>query len=500
MNPALWLARAATRTPEAPALFHGTDLVATYSALDRDAAAIGAGLVAKGIGPGDRVAIFLSNSPEFLPILFGIWYVGATAVPINAKLHPKEVAYILTASDAGLAFVKDADAFPEASIPLIEPNGDAFSAVRATAPLDAPQVMNPDDTLWLFYTSGTTGRPKGAQLTGANLAAMSLAYLADVDRVDPGDAALYAAPMSHGAGLYALVHVLMGARHVIPNSGGFDPAEIFDLAAHHNNVSMFAAPTMVKRMVEAARVTGTTGHGIKTVVYGGGPMYVADIKAALDTFGPKFVQIYGQGEAPMAITALSREDIAESTHPDWDRRLASVGRAQSVGAIAILDPDGEPLPPGETGEIAVKGPIVMAGYLDAPEANARAFRDGWLLTGDVGHLDPDGYLTLHDRAKDMIISGGSNIYPREVEEALLTHPGVTEVSVVGEAHPEWGEIVVAFVVGTATPEDLDATCTASIARFKKPKRYLFVPELPKNNYGKVLKTELRAMLEDQRGA
>jgi long-chain acyl-CoA synthetase len=260
---------------------------------------------------------------------------------------------------------------------------------------------------------------------------------------------------------------------------------------------------MVKRLVDRARAEGSDGDGIKTIVYGGGPMYVADIKAALDVFGAKFVQIYGQGEAPMTITALSRADIADRAHPDWDRRLASVGRAHSVAEVRIVGTDGTPLPPGEIGEIVVRGPQVMAGYLDNPEANAKAIRDGWLWTGDMGQLDDGGYLTLHDRAKDLVISGGSNIYPREVEEVLLTHPGVREVSVVGAPDPEWGEIVVAFVVAGDTapdPSELDAVCVAQIARFKKPKRYVFLPDLPKNNYGKVLKTDLRARLAAEQDA
>ncbi|MWB78090.1 AMP-binding protein [Pseudooceanicola sp. 216_PA32_1] len=499
MNPAEWLARTARARPGAPALLKGHEVVADYAAFARQAAGLGAALVERGIRPGDRVAIFLPNTIEYLPIFFGILWAGATTVPINGKLHAREAAWIVSHSGAKIVLARDAGLDRECSATRIDPADPAFAAMLAHAPLDQPVALAPDDPAWLFYTSGTTGRPKGAVLSCGNLLAMSMSYLADVDEVGADDAALYAAPMSHGAGLYNLIHVLRGARHVVPVSGGFDPAEIFDLAAGLGNVSMFAAPTMVKRMVDHARRSGDTGTGIKTIVYGGGPMYVSDILGALDLFGPKFVQIYGQGEAPMTITALSRADIADSAHPDWRRRLASVGRAHSVAEVRILDAEGNPLPVGEVGEIAVRGPQVMQGYLNDPEASAKALRDGWLLTGDLGHLDADGYLTLHDRARDMIVSGGSNIYPREVEEVLLTHPEVSEASVVGMADPEWGEIVIAFVVasGARPPEtaDLDALCVGSIARFKKPKRYVFVTELPKNNYGKVLKTDLRARLE-----
>jgi long-chain acyl-CoA synthetase len=231
-------------------------------------------------------------------------------------------------------------------------------------------------------------------------------------------------------------------------------------------------------------------------------MYRADIEEAVDWFGPKFVQIYGQGECPMAITALSRADVADRSHPNWRARLASVGRAQSLVEVAIGDETGQPLPPGEIGEIMVRGASVMPGYWQNPEATEKTLKDGWLMTGDMGHLDADGYLTLADRSKDVIISGGTNIYPREVEEVLLTHPSVHEVSVVGRPSPEWGEDVVAFVVAASghavDPAALDAHVLAELARFKRPKAYVALPDLPKNNYGKILKTELRQMLkEDQ---
>ncbi len=505
MNPAEWLARTATRTPDAPALFLGTRVLASYAAFARRAACIGAALRDRGIGPGDRVAIFLPNSPDYLPILYGIWFAGAVAVPVNAKLHPREAAWIITHATARLAFLKDAAAIRAAGdmpdgISAVTPGTAGFAAMEACTPLDSPVPLATDDIVWLFYTSGTTGRPKGAMLSAGNLMAMSLSYLADVDAVTADDAALYAAPISHGAGLYNFIHVLRGARHVIPESGGFDPAEVLELARTLGQVSMFAAPTMVKRLVKAARETGADGTGLKTVVYGGGPMYVADIQEALAVFGPKFVQIYGQGESPMTISALSRADLANTGHPDWERRLASVGQAHSVAEIRIVDEDGCDLPRGEIGEIIVRGAQVMQGYRCDAQANAKSLRNGWLWTGDMGQLDAKGYLFLHDRAKDVVISGGSNIYPREVEEVLLTHPGIQEVSVVGAPDPEWGEIVVAFVVPGTDPApgtaELDSVCTSAIARFKKPKRYIFLDALPKNNYGKILKTELRALLQD----
>lgn len=227
-------------------------------------------------------------------------------------------------------------------------------------------------------------------------------------------------------------------------------------------------------------------------------MYVSDLKRALDLLGNKLMQLYGQGESPMTITHLSREYHWDREHPRWEQRLASAGRADSCMEVRVVDEEGRQLPVGEVGEIICKGDPVMAGYWNNPEATARSLRDGWLWTGDVGAFDEEGLLTLKDRSKDMIISGGSNIYPREIEDVLNLHPAVAECSVVGRAHPEWGEEVVAFVVkrGTAvvTPADLDKLCLDNIARFKRPKDYKFVEALPKNNYGKILKTELRKLL------
>jgi long-chain acyl-CoA synthetase len=505
MNVALWLEATARKSPSAPALLHGTAVVATYEQFARRAAAIADALRSRhAIAPGDRVVVFMPNRTEYLECLYGIWWAGAVAVPVNAKLHGREAAWIVGHAEARLAFVtaKTATALAEAadlpaSVALVDVDAGAFQDMRAPVSRVSPASRAAHDLAWLFYTSGTTGRPKGAMLSHGNLVAMSLSYLADVDTVTGDDAILHAAQLSHGSGLYNFVHVRLGARHVVPPSQGFDPAEIFALARDLKNVSMFAAPTMVRRLVEEARTSGATGEGIKTIVYGGGPMYLADIREALSVLGLRFVQIYGQGESPMTITALGRHWHADAG-PRSLQRLGSVGTAQSVVEVRIADDDGRPLPAGADGEIEVRGLTVMAGYWRDPEATAKSLRNGWLRTGDIGRLDADGFLTLADRSKDVIISGGANIYPREVEEILLQHPAIQEAAVVGEADAEWGEIVVACVVtrpGMAvTDEALDAHCLSAIARFKRPKRYVRLAELPKNSYGKVLKTALRTAL------
>lgn len=497
MNLALWLERVALVHGSRPALFKGETCVADYAGFDRAARGVGAALAARGIAPGDRVALFMKNVPEYLIALHGIWVCGAAAVPINAKLHPREAAFILEDSGAKSVFVTDdlAEGLSEATdVPII---GQADLPEMALADPRQIEPRSGDDLAWLFYTSGTTGRPKGVVITHEMLQVVSLAYLSDVDEVSPQDGAFYMAPMSHGAGLYALVHVLKGARHICPASGGFDPAELLATAHRMGPLHMFMAPTMVRRITDAAAAAGDRADGIKTIVYGGGPMYVSDIVEAVDWFGPKFVQIYGQGECPMGITSLTRDEVTDRSHPRWRERLASVGRAQSIVEVAIGDPEGNPVAPGDTGEIMVRGRAVMPGYWQNPDATAKTIRNSWLMTGDMGVLDADGYLTMKDRSKDVIISGGTNIYPREVEEALLTHPAVREVSVIGRPSAQWGEDVVAFVVGTDVDEAaLDAHVLAQIARFKRPKAYVFIDDLPKNNYGKVLKTELRERLKE----
>jgi acyl-CoA synthetase (AMP-forming)/AMP-acid ligase II len=348
----------------------------------------------------------------------------------------------------------------------------------------------------LFYTSGTTGRPKGATLTHRKLLAMTLSYFADIDKIGPFDTIIHAAPMSHGSGLYGLPHIAKAANNVVPASPHFDPAEIWLLVEMHRGVSFFAAPTMIKRLTESASLA-TSDH-LKTIIYGGAPMYRADLERALDVIGPRLVQIYGQGESPMTIAALSKQSHADRNHPRYRDILGSVGYPRTGVEVRIVDQDGMPLAPGQVGEITVRGDVVMAGYWNNQQATRQALRDGWLYTGDVGCLAPDGFVTLIDRSKDLIISGGSNIYPREIEEVLLRHPGVMQVSVVGAPDPEWGEEVVALVVpapgATVCAEALDALCLENIARFKRPKRYHFIDTLPMNDYGKVLKTELRNLI------
>ena len=505
MNIARLLQRSATLYPDRPALLVGAQPWLTYAQLGARAAALAGHLRQQGIGPGDRVALYAANVREYLEALHAVYWAGAVTVPVNYKLHARELEYVLR--DSGAALLLVSPELAPAATPVAPPGtrvlvlgAPAYEQALRQAPLPV-QERAPDDLASLFYTSGTTGRPKGVMQTHRNLLAMTACYFTDVDDVDARDAMVYAAPMSHGAGLYNFAHVLRGARHVVPASGGFEPAELLDLARHVGRLVLFAAPTMVKRLVDHVEAGDGTADasGFKTIVYGGGPMYVDDLQRALATLGPCLVQIYGQGESPMTITALAREHLLDRAHPRWPQRIASVGVAQSLVEVRVVDAAGAPLPVGEVGEVVVRGETVMPGYWNNPEASAQALQDGWLHTGDTGCLDADGFLTLKDRSKDLVISGGSNIYPREVEEVLLLHPRVSEAAVVGQRDAEWGEVVVAFLVagegGAVDDAALDALCLDHIARFKRPKEYRWVPALPKNSYGKVLKTELRAWLQ-----
>jgi long-chain acyl-CoA synthetase len=496
MNIAAWLSRAGLSRPGAPAAGQGPRVTQSYGALAERAARLANALRGLGLKPGDRVAIIAKNCVEYLETIYGIWHGGFAAVPANAKLHGRELGYILEHSGARVCFATPgldeevAPYTPRSLERLIVIGSEKYHTLFAADPAPV-EPRDGNDLAWLFYTSGTTGRPKGAMLTHRVLAQASFAYLTEVDATAPGDSVLHAAPMSHGSGLYMMAHVARMGINVVPESGSFEPDEIFRLFGAWRGLSMFAAPTMVKRLIDFGG--GADPVNLRTIIYGGAPMYIEDALKALDRFGPRLAQIYGQGESPMTITTLSKQDIADRDHPRWLERLGSAGRPYACLEVKVADADDRALPVGETGEILCRGDVVMPGYWQNPEATAQAMRDGWLHTGDVGAFDADGYLTLKDRSKDMIISGGSNIYPREIEEVLLKHAAVREASVIGRPHPDWGEIVVAYVVGDVRPGELDELCLGEIARFKRPKDYVFVDALPKNNYGKILKTDLREL-------
>jgi long-chain acyl-CoA synthetase len=503
MNLAGWVEKWGRAAPDRPAIALGGAMHSTYRQWAARSRAI-AGNLRKLCKAEDRVAIAMTNRPEFLEALFAVWHAGLVAVPMNAKLHRDEFGYIIGDTEASLILAspdRAEDVAPHGRT-IVTESAEWRQLCEGEGADLVPR--KPGDLAWLFYTSGTTGRPKGAMLTHGIMMAQTLAYFAEIEPVRPGDCVLHAAPMSHGSGCYGLPYVAMGARTIVPESTGFDPEEIATLVPFHGNVSFFAAPTMVSRLINHPGFAAADHRGLRTIIYGGAPMHFETLLGSMDLLGPKFAQIYGQGEAPMTITALSKELHADRARPRWPEIMGSVGLPRANVEVRVADGEDRAQPAGEIGEVLVRGEVVIAGYWKNPQASTEALRGGWLHTGDMGAFDDEGFLTLKDRSKDLIISGGSNIYPREVEEVLLRHPGVFEVSVIGRSHPDWGEEVIACVVPRpkqrVSEQELDALCLSAIARFKRPRSYVFLEALPKNNYGKVLKTELRKLHGTARAA
>jgi long-chain acyl-CoA synthetase len=451
-----------------------------------------------GLRPGDTVALCSANHPAYLEALFSVWHAGGVVVPISARLHAREVGLLLEAAHARLCFVGEAvagavaGAAPDGVQVVVLGSGE--DAALATADAVAPVPRALDDDAWIFFTSGTTGRPKGARLTHGNLLAMTAAYTADVAPVGPADAFIHVAALSHASGLFSLPFLARGATQVLPPSGHFEAAELLGLTAGHARSTFFVPPTLLRRLCAAPQLAQTDVERIGTILVGAAPVRAEDLRAGLDAFGPRLWNGYGQGESPLTITAMGPAAIAAAAATGDDARLISVGVARWATRVRVAGEDGVPLPAGAIGEVLVDGPTVMAGYLDQPEASAEALAGGWLHTGDLGRFDEDGHLTLVDRAKDVVISGGENVYSREVEDVLISHASVADVAVVGLPDPEWGERVTAFVVveqGELDTAALDALCLERIARHKRPQEYHVVTELPRNPAGKVLKHELR---------
>jgi len=509
MNIGHTLSQSARIFPDRLALVYGRQ-TSTYARFNQRTNRLANALHRLGLSRGDHVALIMYNCPEMLEALYACFKLGCVAVPINFRLHPKEFAFIIDHSEAKAVIVS-----PEFNEPLIEIRGlipgtkHLITTAGASGKLLDYEALlaeetdqfedvdvDPDDSAWLFYTSGTTGGPKGAMLTHRNLLAMIMGFYADIC---PGfgaqDVILHAAPLSHGSGLWALPNIAKGAKNVILESKSFNADEILALIQEHRVTNMFFAPTMMKGMMESPCVHQYDHSSLKSLVYGGGPMMVADILKAIEIFGPVLVNLYGQGESPMTISCLQQWQHVIDGDDEQLKRLSSAGIARTDVEVRIFDEEDREVPVGEIGEIVTRSDVVMKGYWRNPEVTATTLRNGWLHTGDVGRMDENGYVYLMDRSKDMIVSGGENIYPREVEEVLARHPAVREVAVFGVPDPQWGEAIKAVVVlreGVSVEADeLIAFCKDHIASYKKPKSIDFVDELPKSNYGKLLKRELR---------
>ncbi|RJG02104.1 AMP-binding protein [Noviherbaspirillum sedimenti] len=502
MNLSHLFQRSVQQYPQRPALARGVNPALTYSELNRRVRSLAYWLRhTLGLHAGDRVMLAMKNCPEYMELMLAGWHAGLCLVPVNSKLHANEIDYMLRDSGARaclsqgeLLLSLQPVAAQVDGLQLVDVASEAYRSAMNNPPLE-PVSDSDSDLAWLFYTSGTTGRPKGVMLSHANMVCAAMHFYSDVQPVASDDVLVHVAPMSHGSGIYSIPYFIKGALQVVPDSGGLDEAELFRLFRHYDKVSLFAAPTIVQRLVQHAHHHPVSWPGLRAMLVGGAPFYVEDIKSAVQCFGPRIAQMYGQGESPMTISALPAEQLASAVAENDTAMLASVGFVQTAIHVTIVDSDNQPVAAGVTGEVIVRGATVMAGYWNNPDATRQTVVDGALRTGDIGLLDDRGLLHLKDRSKDVIISGGTNIYPREVEEALLTHEAVAEVSVVGAPDPEWGEAVVAFVVchqgATVSAAELDGLCIQSIARFKRPKRYVFVPEFPKNSTGKVLKRELQ---------
>ena len=502
MNLAVFLDRARRLHPTRPAVALGEKVLTNYEQLGDKVARLASAISSFAGGEkGVHIGLLMENTPAYLEVLFACWHAGCVAVPINSKLHPRESAHILSESNSLLCFATEAaaeqiESYRPASLSYVIDVESVDYKQMLTSCEAPPESRDPGDPAWIFYTSGTTGIPKGAILTHENLTAMSACYFMDIDPRGPWDAILHVAPMSHGSGLYSIPFVIKAGCHVIPEIKSFSADQVFALSTSWKNSVIFAAPTMVKRMVTARRQK--PAENPRLIIYGGGPMYVSDCRDAIELFGANcLVQLYGQGESPMTITHLPPSLHAVADESALSSILGSVGTAQSLVQVKVAGEDGIGLAPGEVGEVLVKGPTVMKGYLNNPQATESAIQDGWLRTGDHGAMDQTGFLTLMDRRHDLIISGGTNIYPREVEETLIKHEGISEVAVIGKPEEEWGESVVAYLVcedtAALTIDSLDEFCMSSMARFKRPRKYRLVKSLPKNSYGKVLKTAIRQL-------
>jgi len=508
MNVAHILFRSADRWPDRPLW-----LVADRSISYREGAArvsqLAHALLCE-VGHQGRVTYICSNRFEGLEIYLGTMAAGATVVPMNPRLMPDELAFMI--NDSGSAVVIYSEDI-QATIASVKPLARsvsrwicvggkqcadlAYEDFMLGKPMSPPAVdISADDVAWLFYTSGTTGKPKGAMETHRNLLTMTQQFLIEfVPDATSSDVLFHAAPISHGSASCMLPHLHVGAANAFPTSARFDPEAICAAIERWSVTTVFLAPTMINILVRYPERRRHDLSSLKTVLYGGGPMYVEQLKEALAAFGPIFVQVYGQGEAPMTVTCLPKSAHVYAGDPDRERRLASCGRETPGVLLSILDDEDRALPRGSMGEICVRSDLVMRGYWNRPEATQETLRGAWLHTGDVGYLDEAGYLFITDRKKDMIISGGSNVYPREVEESLLAHPDIAEACVFGVPDEVWGEAVKAVVVlrqgHNTTAENIIAYCRENLTGYKRPKSVEFAATLPKSPAGKILKRQLR---------
>ena len=504
-NLAHFLTRNARRLSNQPSVIWGAKHW-SWADLDARVSAFAAALRNRyGVTKGDRILVQSQNCNQMLESMLACFRLGAVWVPTNFRQSPDEVAWLAQSSGAKVMIC--GEEFPEHAaacqsikqhITIGSDKADSFeSLVAAHMGMNITNVeVDRDDPCWFFFTSGTTGRPKAAVLTHGQMTFVVVNHLNDLmPGTGPDDASLVVAPLSHGAGIHQLVQLAAGSTTVLMPKGKFDIDTAWSLVEKHKITNMFTVPTIVKMLVEDPAVDRYDHSSLKYMIYAGAPMYRADQKIALEKLGPILVQYFGLGEVTGNITVLPPH---EHSSDDAQMRLGSCGIERTGMEISIQDENGDQLEPYATGEICVCGPAVFAGYYNNPEANAKSFRNGWFRTGDLGHVDTEGYLYITGRSSDMYISGGSNVYPREIEEKMLSHPALNEVAVLGVPDDKWGEVGVAVCVTTPGSKISDAEIYAhlkgKLSSYKLPRQIFFFEEMPKSSYGKITKNLIRSTL------
>ncbi|MFF3705544.1 acyl-CoA synthetase [Streptomyces phaeochromogenes] len=486
-----WPARRARKTPHRTALIHG-DTTLTYAGLYERTTRLAHALRDSGVRRGDRIAYLGPNHPSYLETLFAAGTLGAVFVPLNTRLAGPEIAYQLTDSGAKALVYGPSFAGLVAGLPgnsdvrtYVEVGAEYDQLLGAASDEAIDEPVTPDDTCIIMYTSGTTGRPKGAMLTHGNLTWNAVNVLVDQD-VITDERALVSAPLFHTAGLNMLTLpvLLKGGTCVLVEA--FDPAATFDLIERHRITFMFGVPTMFEHVARHPRWADADLSSLRMLSCGGSPVPTPLI-AAYQERGLTFLQGYGMTEASPGVLFLDAEHAVT--------KAGSAGVPHFFSDVRVVRPDLAPADIGETGEVVVRGPHVMPGYWGLPDETAAVFHDGWFRSGDAARIDEDGYVTIVDRIKDMIISGGENIYPAEIEDQLLAHPDIVECAVIGVPDEKWGEVPRAVVVPREDveldPDEVLASLAGRLAKYKIPKSVVLAEELPRTASGKLLKSRVR---------
>ena len=505
---ALW--RSAEEDPSATAVHDlSAGTARTYEELRKSSAEVAAGWRGRGLEPGDRVALLLHNSCEYVELFLGSLAAGLVVVPLNTRLTVQDFAHMLADADVSAlvtdsAFLVQLSADPSIQVPLVVDvtgsSGDCITLAELRAEDDTrePEHKEPDDLCSLMYTSGTTGAPKAVMLSHQSWSSVSDTAV-DLLGFETGISVMHPAPLTHGAGFLLLPTLRHQGSNLLVRS--FDPGDTAVRIATGEAQGMFLVPSMIRMLLDSLPEGWLPARDFRWIYYAGSPIDPSTFVEAARAFDGRLVQSFAQMESPMFLTALDADVHREAMQDPDSPLIRSAGKLIDGREIRIVGADGAEASAGEAGEVWAKAPQVMSGYWNRPEESDKTLAGGWLHTGDVGYLDEDGYLFLVDRVKDMIVTGGSNVYAREVEDVLITAQGVDRAAVVGLPHRIWGEEVTAVLV-RADGADLDddaviAHCRQALAGYKVPKRIIWLDELPTNAYGKVLKRSLRTTLVAQ---